>query len=248
MISREASAESVNFRLRRAVSFCLDVVFPPVCARCRRVGSILCAECASQMARVPDLICPRCGRFHDDGAGITRSLPCGDCRRTHSPLIQMRAPLRYAEPTSRIIHRFKYEGYFALGEPLARFMFDDWPVWEQPPDLILPIPLHPKRRRRRGYNQSELLAAPLGRSLGVQTAPAGLRRVRHTAPQVGLGPNERHDNVRDAFAADASRVSGRHVLLVDDVLTTGATMRAAAEALLAAGAASISAYCLARVS
>jgi len=158
----------------------------------------------------------------------------------------MRAALRYQEPTSSLIHRFKYEGCFALAGPLAQSLIAAWPTWEQPPDLIIPIPLHPRRKRRRGYNQSELLAAPLARVLGLPLTPRGLQRVRHTAPQVGLGPEERHDNVRGAFAA-TDAVHGRRVLLIDDVLTTGATMRAAAEALLAAGAASVSAYCLARV-
>jgi ComF family protein len=160
----------------------------------------------------------------------------------------MRAPLRYAEPASRLIHRFKYEGLFALAEALSWVMITAWPNWEQPPDLILPIPLHPKRQRRRGYNQSELLARPLGRALGVPVDAVSLRRTRHTAPQVGLGPEERHSNVWGAFAADPTGVAGRHVLLVDDVLTTGATMRAAAGAVLSAGAADVSAYCLARVS
>jgi ComF family protein len=163
-------------------------------------------------------------------------------------LIQMRAPLLYVEPTSRLIHRLKYEGYFALAGPLSRFLIEEWPAWEQPPDLILPIPLHPRRQRRRGYNQSELLARPLAREQAIDFSAAALRRTRHTVPQVGLGPAERADNVRGAFAADAALVRGRHVLLVDDVLTTGATMSAAAEALLATGVRTVSAYCLARVS
>lgn len=160
----------------------------------------------------------------------------------------MRAALRYQEPTSDLIHRFKYEGYSALGRPLANILADSWPDWEQTPDLIVPIPLHPKRHRRRGYNQSELLARPLGTMKSIPVSIEALRRTRHTIPQVGLGPDERHDNVRGAFDADATIVGGRHILLVDDVLTTGATMSAAAEALLAAGAVGVSAYCLARVS
>jgi ComF family protein len=160
----------------------------------------------------------------------------------------MRAPLLYVEPTSRLIHRLKYEGYFALAEPLSGFLIEGWPAWEQAPDLILPIPLHARRQRRRGYNQSELLARPLAREMALQFSAAALRRTRHTAPQVGLGPAERANNVRGAFTADPATVAGRHILLVDDVLTTGATMSAAAEALLAAGAQTVSAYCLARVS
>lgn len=160
----------------------------------------------------------------------------------------MRAPLLYVEPTDRLIHRLKYEGYFALAGPLSDFLIEGWPAWQQPPDLILPIPLHPRRQRRRGYNQSELLARPLARERFIDFSAAALRRTRHTVPQVGLGPAERADNVRGAFAADAALVRGRHILLVDDVLTTGATMSSAAEALLAAGARTVSAYCLARVS
>ncbi len=171
---------------------------------------------------------------------------CRECRQHPSPVTQMRAPLRYQEPLSQVIHKYKYEGYFGLAEPLAGLMIDGWPAWERPPDLIIPIPLHRRRRRQRGYNQSELLARPLSRALGIELDTTALRRTRHTAPQVGLGPEERHDNVRGAFTAGPG-LEGRRILLIDDVLTTGATMKSAAEALLAVGAAAVSAYCLARV-
>lgn len=199
------------------------------------------------MARVPQQICPCCGRFQDDSEYPTTGHLCAECSRQPSPLTQMRAPYRYLEPLSRIIHRYKYDGYFGLATPLAELMIDGWPVWEQAVDLILPIPLHPRRQRRRGYNQSQLLAQRLGKELGIDCEPFLLRRTRHTAPQVGLGPEARRENVRGAFLADAG-LAGRHVLLVDDVLTTGETMKAAAEALLTVGVASVSSYCLARVS
>jgi len=227
---------------RAVAGFCLDVAFPPVCAACGRLGALLCAACEARLAPVAGPICRRCGRALE-GPGL-----CPTCAADPPPLRQMRAPLRYEEPTSRLIHSLKYEGYFALAEPLARRLIAGWPAWDQPPDLILPIPLHSRRQRRRGYNQSELLARPLARAVGIPFSAAALRRTRHTPPQVGLGPAARADNVKGAFAADPAAVGGRHVLLIDDVLTTGATMSAAAEALLAAGAASVSAYCLARVS
>ena len=241
-------ARPYSARMREVLFFWLDVVFPPVCALCGRVGWLLCPPCAGKLAGVPPTICYRCGRMVEGGSSSSTGSVCGECRARSLSLTQIRAPLRYQEPTSDLIHRFKYEGFSALGRPLARFLVDGWPEWEQTPDLIVPIPLHPKRRRRRGYNQSELLARPLGAAKAVPVSVSGLKRTRHTVPQVGLGPDERHDNVRGAFEADAALIDGRHVLLVDDVLTTGATMSAAAEALLAVGAASVSAYCLARVS
>lgn len=233
--------------LRHLVSFWLDVVFPPVCANCRRVGWMLCPDCLAQMPRVPDDICARCGRFTHLDAERSPGRICDQCRATPPVLSMMRAPLRYDEPVSTLIHRFKYEGYFALGGPLARFLIEDSPAWAPYPDIILPIPIHDRRRRRRGYNQSELLARPLAEHMGIPFQSSAIRRIRHTKPQVGLGPQERHENVRDAFRSDETAVRGRHVLLVDDVLTTGATLTAAAESLLASGATSVQAYCLARV-
>lgn len=241
-------AGSYATRMREIASFWLDVVFPPVCALCGRVGWLLCPQCEAKLVVVPPMICYRCGRMNEDEQPLPAGRICRECHANPLPLVQMRAPLRYQEPTSDLIHRFKYEGYSALGRSLARFLIAGWPNWEQAPDLIIPIPLHPKRRRHRGYNQSELLARPLGVAKSILVCASALRRTRDTIPQVGLGPDERQSNVRGAFEADATVVDGRHVLLVDDVLTTGATMSAAAEALLAAGAASVSAYCLARVS
>lgn len=248
MNATQSPHKTISGNWHHLVAFCLDVIFPPTCAYCRRTGWLLCPQCETRMVTVPAAICLCCGRIHEANDNPWLGGICEQCRAHPSPLSRMRAPLRYLEPTSTVIHRFKYEGCFALARPLARFLIDGWPVWETAPDLILPIPLHPRRKRRRGYNQSELLARPVGEALGITVETALLHRTRHTVPQVGLGPDERHDNVQGAFAAEAVGVRGSHVLLVDDVLTTGATMRAAAEAVLAAGAASVAAYCLARVS
>ena len=231
----------------RLLGFLLDVVFPPVCAGCGRVGSILCANCETRMAHVPEPICASCGRFKDMAIAQAVVELCHDCRADPPSLTQMRAALRYEEPTISIIHRMKYEGYFALAEPLARILAGGWPVWSTPPELVVPIPLHPRRRRQRGFNQSELLARSLAQAKGIAVNSAALQRTRNTVPQVGLGPEERKSNVQGAFSAEPESVRDRHVLLVDDVLTTGATMSAAAGALLAAGASRVSAYCLARV-
>ena len=234
-------------RLRRAGAFCLDVLFPPVCAGCGRVGTLLCAGCASRLLPIAGPICRCCGRSLA-GQPVQPGSLCSQCVQARPLLAQMRAPLRYAQPTSGLIHRLKYEGAFALGRALAAPLIAGWPEWPTPPDLIVPIPLHPRRRRQRGYNQSELLARPLAEAVGVAFSAGALQRTRHTAPQVGLGPEARAANVQGAFSAAPDEARGRVIVLVDDVLTTGATMTAAAAALLAAGAASVSAYCLARVS
>lgn len=219
----------------------LALIFPPVCAACNRPGPLICSECAGQMATIAEPICERCGRTLLYEAPI-----CGRCLGASFSLEQVRTPLAYKDPTARIIHRLKYEGLFALARPLAQIMIDAWPDWEPAPDLILPIPLHPRRQRRRGFNQSASLAKHLGTEVGLPVEERALRRMKNTIPQIGLSPAEREENVRQAFAAEGKLVEAQYILLIDDVYTTGATMRAAATALLSSGAAGVSAYCLAR--
>jgi ComF family protein len=140
----------------------------------------------------------------------------------------------------------KYDGLFALAKPLAQMMAETWPDWQSAPDTIVPIPLHKRRKRRRGFNQSALLAFRVGQQVDISVNEQALKRIRHTLPQVDLNPAQRLVNVRGAFTADAHQVTGQQILLVDDVYTTGATMSAAADALIASGASGVSAYCLAR--
>lgn len=138
----------------------------------------------------------------------------------------------------------KYEGYFALAQPLGEVMVEAWPNWQHQPDLVLPIPLHSRRKRERGYNQSKLLTDILEQELGLSTTTQALSRSRHTRPQIGLTADERRANVLGAFIAKPALVKGKRIMLVDDVFTTGSTLSAAAEALYMAGACSVSAYCL----
>ena len=125
-------------------------------------------------------------------------------------------------------------------------MAQKWPEWAQKPDMIVPIPLHVRRLRSRGFNQAGLLAHQLGAAVGIRVNDLVLRRERHTKPQVDLSPIDRKKNVQKAFKANPGSVKGINILLIDDVFTTGATMNSAADALKKAGAKSVSAYCLAR--
>lgn len=229
------------FSLKYLAVKLVDLLFPTVCAACGKPGPMICDACLAKMPRLGHSGCLRCGRPLTNAAS-----KCTFCQTSEFNLKQARACFTYSEPLISIIHRLKYDGLFALARPLGQHMARNWPNWAQEPDIIIPIPLHNRRRRIRGFNQSTLLAKQLSPSTGIAINELVLKRVRNTPPQVGLSPIERKQNVWGAFAADPASVRGRQVLLVDDVLTTGATMSSAAATLLEAGASSVSAYCLAQ--
>jgi len=226
---------------RRAL---VEFIFPPVCAGCRRVGAIFCDSCRADIQWVSDPICRLCGNPHVNDRLVDGI--CDHCRLQPPPLARIRAATLYVAPIPHAIWQLKYEGAFALAEPLGELMAEAWPKWQMPVDVVVPVALHAKRERKRGYNQSTLLARHLSRKMGWRLVTNGLHRIRYTPPQTGLGRSERLQNVRQAFWAEPDQVAGRHVMLVDDVVTSGGTLAASAEALLAAGAISVSAYCLAR--
>ena len=165
-------------------------------------------------------------------------------------LARLRSAAAYEGPLERALHRFKYEGWRALAPTLASVIVERLPPpAETPaPPRLLAVPLHRRRLRERGYNQSELLARELRRRWELPVAAGQLSRLRDTPPQVGLDRPGRRRNVADAFAWDGPQLGGGPVLLVDDVATTGATLEACGQALRAAGAGRIEAVTVARVS
>jgi len=217
----------------------LNVVLPPVCAGCGRVGELFCDDCRAAIRWIEAPVCLNCGRPISQ-----RREQCRTCQALPTGLEQIRAATLHVDPVRTVLHKLKYEGFFGLAPTLGQLMVEAWTTWVQDVDLVIPVPLHQRRRWDRGYNQSELLAKTLTRAINMPSIPGALSRHRYTRPQIGLTVQERRDNVSGAFEAEAQLVRGKRVMLVDDVLTTGSTLSAAAAALYNAGASAVTAYCL----
>lgn len=177
-------------------------------------------------------------------------MPCGRCLQRPPPWQRLVFVGDYVAPLSQLVKRFKFHRTPELAPTLARLMLLRWQQARREqylnrPDLILAVPLHASRCWRRGYNQSDLLARPLARWLGCAYRPAALRRVRKTALQQRLSASARRHNLQRAFACTVP-VAGRHIALVDDVVTTGSTVAAIAALLRRQGAASVQIWCVCR--
>ncbi len=227
----------------------VDLLFPPRCITCHRLGTWLCAGCQDQIEVIRPPICPRCGLPLADDGVTSRYTLCPRCRESASALDGLCAYAFHSSPLREAIHQLKYEDLQAMALPLGRMMGEGWtalqPV-DQDVDVIVPVPLHPRRERERGYNQAGLLARELGACLGRPVVEKVLVRVKATAPQVELNAQARRDNVHGAFRCMSRDLAGQRVLLIDDVCTTGSTLEAACDALREAGVPFVWAYTLAR--
>jgi ComF family protein len=239
---------------RRTVNGLLRLLYPPVCLVCgerlpeeRKIG--LCPACWRCVELIKHPWCGACGkqmtqREVSDPQGENL---CLDCRRNPFP-VTMRGTAVYAEPLIRLLHEFKYDFWPSLAEQLGDLFVERayalFGAWR--PDTVVPVPLHVKRLRWRGFNQSRLLAVRVAGHWGVPlTEP--LVRVRNTVPQVNLPAEARRTNVAGAFAVrDAGMVDGKRICLVDDISTTGSTILECGKALREAGATEVRAYVLAR--
>jgi len=241
--------------VRQLTEAIVDLLFPPRCAGCRKLGAWLCERCIRAIDVIQPPVCPRCGRAvaPDTEAGTSGggcSIRCGLCSEPGPDLGAIRAYAYFSGTMREAIHELKYQGVTVLAAPLGQMMARAWtrlaPEGGADMDAIVPVPLHPARERERGYNQAALLARELGRLLGHPVVENVLRRSRATLPQVSLDTRARYANVQGAFRCTDDSLRHSRVLLIDDVCTTGATLEAAAAALRRGGASTVVAYTLAR--
>jgi len=208
-----------------------------------------CQPCWSQIASVQGPVCPRCSFPFPSPVALAHS-PfhlCGPCRRRPPAYTKAWTLYAYKSPLREAISKFKYHGKVTLARPLADLMIA---AFAHPPeiDCILPVPLHPLRLREREYNQSLLLADCLSRHYKVPVLCNVLLRTRHTLPQTGLNRAARLKNLRRSFTVtQPARITGKHLLLVDDVFTTGTTVNECAKTLRKAGAGEVYVETLARM-
>ncbi len=232
--------------LRRIVSEIADLIYPPRCEVCGRDSErALCSQCEAEVEWIQAPYCARCHVPLPEGQE-GRAL-CSDCTASRSALRAVRAVGLHTGVLRDAVLRLKFGGRLRLAAALAELMwrrvkeeaevgrgFDAAAI-----ECLVPAELHPARRRWRGFDQSVLLAERLAALWGVPVVRC-LRRVRNTPPQVELSAEERRRNIRGAFAVRCpEQIAGRTVAVVDDVMTTGATLEAAAAALRAAGAAAV---------
>lgn len=239
--------------LRELLNDVSDVIFPPQCVACAEIikqssEGLFCPSCLSQISFITGSLCPICGLpFLDSPAG---NHVCGDCILSPPYYAKARAVAGFESIIMDAIHKFKYGRNISIGSALGSFMagfsFPDFDFSEY--SLLIPVPLHIKRLRERGFNQSLLLAKEMGKKYKLPVNFSLLKRCNFTLTQTGLNRAEREKNIKGAFAVtDKNRLAGENIILIDDVYTTGATINECAKVLMKAGAQKVAALTLSRV-
>src|ERR1700756_2197445 len=261
MDAEASPSRSITDHLRGALSACggawrhtariaLDIALPTLCVACREPvdGEGVCAKCWAKLSFIAPPYCPRLGIpfVYDPGPELLSMEAIAN-----PPAYQRaRAAVRYDDVARTLVHALKYQDRTDLAPAMGRWMARAGRELLDEADVLIPVPLHWRRGWSRRYNQSGALARVISRQTGVKLSSEALRRVRPTQQQVGLSRKERASNVQGAFKVSADRqslVQSRRVVLIDDVLTSGATVDACARALLRAKAAQVDVLVFARV-
>lgn len=230
----------------------LQVLYPPQCLTCDALVTTdfgLCGKCWRETPFVTGLVCDSCGTPLP-GDDLGHRVQCDDCLTIARPWSQGRAALLYKDNGRKIVLALKHGDRLDLARPAAGWMLRAAAPILQPDMLVAPVPLHWLRMLKRRYNQAALLSGALAKAAGLPHCPDLLIRRRNTHSQEGRDRDGRFANMADALRVSPARewrVAGRPVLLVDDVMTSGATLAASAEACVAAGATRVSILVLARV-
>lgn len=228
----------------------LNLVFPPRCVSCEaetEAAHTLCHPCFAQLQLIGEPHCESCGLPFEFDLG--QGARCSFCLHDAPRYYQARTAMQYDAQSRRLITRLKYGDRADLVPALVQHMWRAGAALCEQSDWLIPVPLHSRRLRQRGFNQSSLLAHGLSRHARVAVMADGLLRVLNTPPQASLSRVERLQNVRRAFRVNHKRallLKRQRVLLIDDVMTTGATVDACTEALLAAGVACVNVLTVAR--
>jgi ComF family protein len=251
--SEERLAPLVRFRgvLRSALRLALDLALPPLCPSCREPlgdGAGLCATCWSKLSLIEPPYCARLGIpfTYDPGPGLLSM----EAIANPPAYDRARAAVRYDDIARALVHRFKYGDRLDLAPMMGRWMARAGGELLADAEAMVPVPLHWRRLWARRFNQSAALAGAVSELAGQVVLHGAVKRVRATPQQVGLNKSERAENVQGAFKVPPERkaeIAGRRLVLVDDVLTSGATVDACARALLRAGAAHVDVLVFARV-
>ncbi len=219
----------------------LDLLFPRWCVGCGKEGEFICSACHRSLPRIMPPLCPRCGKPQSSG------ILCPGCVSWRAEIDGIRSPFRFDGVMRHAIHQLKYRNLRALAQSMAGLMQDYLVANPVSGEVMVPVPLHQKRLRERGYNQSSLLAKELGKLINLPVVDDCLIRRRQAPPQARAATvEERRSNVVDAFSCRDRRLQDKQVLLIDDVSTSGATLDACATVLKANGATSVWGLVLAR--
>ena len=219
----------------------IDLFFPKSCIGCGKTGDFICPSCEEKLTRLVPQICPKCGKPMASG------IVCPSCWQERSAIDGIRSSFLFDNVARKAIHQLKYYNLKAISPYLAQFLADCLTANALPGEVLVPVPLYPKRLKQRGYNQSGLLARELSKLINLPVIESCLIRVKQAQPQVKTtNVEERRKNVIDAFACRDESVSGKQIILIDDVCTSGATLESCASALKNKGASSVWGLTLAR--
>ena len=212
----------------------LDLFFPAWCVGCGREGKYICDLCCEKLPLISPPICVICGR------PLTDKNTCPGCVEEPVVVDGIRAPFLFHGVIRKAVHELKYRNLKAIAPSLAGFLHDYLLENPIPGNVLVPVPIHRKRQRERGYNQSSLIVRELSRNNGMPVIEDCLVRSINTPPQVRTtSASERRKNIADAFACNNDKLKNRQVILIDDVSTSGATLNTCAAVLKTAGAASV---------